>query len=503
MGGGDVTSATTATADHTDARSERVDRIVVLWAEITAATREFLRLLAESDRAGDWAAEAFGSCAEWLAWRTGMSKNTANERVRVARALEELPRISDAMSQGALSYSKVRALTRAASAENEAELLEYARASSAAGVERLVRAWKKLDRAEEQKQERVNHRCRRFSVVPDDEGMYLVRGRVTPEVGALLMRAIEAASDALYASDEERDETTPKQRRADALGLLVERALVAGFTGGPVSGTKAERYQVVLHVEAATLAEEGEPGRSELEDGTRISAETARRLTCDASVVELTEDRSGRVLDVGRRTRTVPGALRRALEARDRGCRFPGCGLRFTEAHHIVHWADGGETKLSNAVLLCAHHHRRVHEEGVRVCADETGAQIVFFTPEGKAMPAAPPTPLLDGDPVEALIGGNRGRGVEPDARTGAPRYRDDRFIPWEVEARVWEALDPPEESAAPRATFAGIEAKAEGPKPVPAKVCVSPEEVELDAASAGAEAVAREEPKFDSRGFS
>src|SRR5690606_16588442 len=148
------------------------------------------------------------------------------------------------------------------------------------------------------------------------------------------------------------EESTPEQRRADALGLLAERALAAGFGGAgdadpaPVSGSRAERYQVLLHVDHATLAGGGEPGRSELEDGTRVSAETARRLSCDAGLVEVRTDREGRVLEVGRRTRTVPPALRRALEVRDRGCRFPGCGLRFTDAHHIVHWAAGGETSL-------------------------------------------------------------------------------------------------------------------------------------------------------------
>ena len=111
----------------------------------------------------------------------------------------------------------------------------------------------------------------------------------------------------------------------------------------------------MLRVEAATLTEGGELGLSELEDGTRISAETARRLACDASRVEVRHDAlgsaDGSVLDVGRKTRTIPPALRRALDARDRGCRFPACGLRFTDAHHIVHWADGGETKLDNTVL--------------------------------------------------------------------------------------------------------------------------------------------------------
>ena len=283
---------------ESDARIERMDRVAVLFGEITAATREFLRALAESDRHRDWEEEGFGSCAEWLAWRIGITRGTANEKVRAAGALEDLPLISEAMARGEISFSKVRALTRAATPDNESELLEFARAGSAATLERLVRGWKTLSRFDELEAERVRHRTRCFSVFPDEDRMYVVKGRLDPEVGAALMRAVEAASDALFV-DAKKDNSggrhteeapEPAQLRADAVGLLAERALAAGFgarvgvgTGdgdgaevgdqAPISGSRAERYQVVLHVDAATLAEEGEPGLSELEDGTRVSAE--------------------------------------------------------------------------------------------------------------------------------------------------------------------------------------------------------------------------------------
>ena len=131
--------------------------------------------------------------------RSASRRARTNEKVRAARALEHLPLISEAMARGELSFSKVRALTRAAVPENEAELLEFARAGSAANLERLVRGWKTLSRFDEVQQERIRHGRRCFSVFPDEDGMYVVKGRLDPEVGAALMRVVEAASDALFA----------------------------------------------------------------------------------------------------------------------------------------------------------------------------------------------------------------------------------------------------------------------------------------------------------------
>ena len=204
-----------------------------------------------------------------------------------------------------------------------------------------------------------------------------------------------------------------------------------------------------------------------------VSAETSRRLACDASVVEVKRGADGSVLDVGRRTRTIPPALRRALEIRDSGCRFPGCGLRFTDAHHIVHWADGGETALSNLILLCGHHHRALHEEGFRVRARE-GGTFQFFDRTGWPLPNH--APLVSGastqsgrrsavggrstvgggsgvgggsvgrgierDMVERLIDENRRTGADPDAFTPSATWKGEADIPWERQARAWEALD-------------------------------------------------------------
>ena len=413
--------------DDDDELRQIGERIAELAEGINAAEARMMALIADFDRRGGWK-DGFGSCAEWLAWKIGITIGPARERVRAARALENLPQTADALRAGTISYAKVRALTRVATPESETELLEFARAGSAANLEQMVRMWKKLSRDEELTAEQARHRSRAFAVFVDGDGMYVVKGRLEPEVGAVLMRAVEAAADALFGREggardgagsgrsvrreagDARPE--PKQRRADAVGLLAERALAAGFGGSEPgddpptqsreeqraqlnvdpprveSGTRAQRYQVMVHCDAATLAAEGEPARSDL-DGIRVSAETSRRMACDAAVVAMVHAKDGSMLSVGRRTRTIPPHIRRALEERDRGCRFPGCGCRFTEAHHVKHWADGGETSLRNTLLLCRRHHRAVHEGRIKVSVNGDGT-VLFFTPKGRTLVDAP-----------------------------------------------------------------------------------------------------------------
>jgi hypothetical protein len=231
------------------------------------------------------------------------------------------------------------------------------------------------------------------------------------------------------------------------MALLAERAMSVGFgqaddEDAPVSGTRAERYQVVLHVEEATLSADGEPGRAELEDGTRVPAETCRRVACDTGVVTVTHAPDDSVLDVGRRRRTIPPALRRALEVRDRGCRFPGCGSRFTDAHHIRHWADGGATSLENTLLVCKHHHRLLHEEGFRVeLNDWPGGRPTFYDRRGLPVPEAPPVPARP-HTVDELICENKLRGVDPGFATCGARYRSEDLVPISTYVAALQALD-------------------------------------------------------------
>ena len=210
-------------------------------------------------------------------------------------------------------------------------------------------------------------------------------------MGAVVQRALEAACERLYqdskqaaAPDSVAEEVTAGQRRADALALIAESALDNGLD----RGTIADRYQVVMHL-GGPAGSEAEQSVLELADGgIHVSAETSRRLACDASVVVIRESTDGSILDVGRKTRTIPTAIRRALDARDGHCRFPGCTARRCDAHHIEHWVDGGTTALDNLVLICRRHHRLVHEGGWLV--ELIGEEARFVRPDGHPIFAAP-----------------------------------------------------------------------------------------------------------------
>jgi hypothetical protein len=380
------------------------DAIATLAARLHAATYELLVMLREFDACAGWNNGCI-SCAHWLHWRTGIDLGAAREKVRVARALALLPHISAAMQIGQLSYAKVRALTRIATPANDARLVDLARAATAAQVERLVRAWRRVDQAEAAQQTEHRHLHRSVSMHVDDDGMVVLRGRLTPEIGAVVQRALEAAADRLFretatavTSPLIADDVTPAQRRADALGLLAECALSADLD----RGTAGDRYQVVVHVDTAAMQSSHNEGVApsvasveaqavvELNDGaTNVSAETSRRIACDASLVVMRHARDGSVLDVGRRTRAIPTAIRRALLARDRHCRFPGCSARRCDGHHIRHWADGGPTRLDNLTLLCRRHHRAVHEGGFTIVQRDE-CTPVFYRPDGSCVEIAP-----------------------------------------------------------------------------------------------------------------
>jgi Domain of unknown function (DUF222)/HNH endonuclease len=190
---------------------------------------------------------------------------------------------------------------------------------------------------------------------------------------------------------------------------------------------------VVVHVDAAVLADPTQPGQSVLEDGVSVPAGTSRRLACEATRVVMRHAGDGSVLDVGRRTRAIPPALRRALQARDRGCRFPGCDVRHAQSHHLRHWANGGPTCLDNLALLCRRHHRAVHEEGYRVEREADGT-LRFSTPRGWPMPEAPVPPPVPADPAAALVATHQARGLSIDGWTAAPEWYGERLdLGWAI----------------------------------------------------------------------
>ena len=404
------------------------DEIAELSVHLEAATARLLDLIREFDAHGGWG-NGFRSCADWLSWRVGLDPGAARERVRVARALGTLPLLARALARGELSYAKVRALTRVATPETEEQLLAFGRTGTAAHVERLVRGWRRMDRIAEARETERQHVSRELHVYQDGDGMMAVRGRLTPEVGALLVQALAAARETLYqqarlrngdVADVSAETPTMGQQQADALALLAETALHHGID----PGAPGERYQVVVHVEE---------DQSVLENGARVSAETSQRIACDASRVVMRHGHDGRVVEVGARTRTIPPALRRALHHRDRGCRFPGCGVRFGQGHHIRHWAHGGPTTLSNLALLCRRHHRAVHEEGYQLDRQPDG-ELRFRRPDGQVLPEVPRPPEVRGDPVEIIRARNEADGLHPHARTAMPSWLGERLdVGWAI----------------------------------------------------------------------
>jgi 5-methylcytosine-specific restriction endonuclease McrA len=320
-------------------------------------------------------------------------------------------------------------MTRVATRETEARLLAVGRAGTAHHVERIVQGWRRVDRLAEAREAARQHARRGVHVYPDEDGTVVLRGRLTPEVGALLLRALDAARETLYqrrratgavlpATDPGTEAPTRAQQQADALALLAETALHHELD----PGAPGERYQVVVHVDAAVLADPDQAGQSMLEDGPRVPAGTSQRLACDASRVVMRHDEDGQVVEVGARTRTIPPALRRALQHRDRSCRFPGCTVRIGQGHHVRHWAQGGPTTLSNLALLCRRHHRAVHEEGYQLERMPDGT-LQFRRPNGWLVPEVPAPAAVPADPVGALRARHAAEGLRLHARSGLPQW--------------------------------------------------------------------------------
>jgi hypothetical protein len=352
-----------------------LDRAIVdLSTRINAATYELLVLVRQFDERAGWLKWGFEHCADWLHWRCDLSVGAAREKVRVAHALKTLPAVSAVFRDGELSYSKVRALVRVANRDNEQMLVDFALSSTAARVEERCRELRcgTVDSVVEANRAYAS----RFLTIR----RHLERGTVSMtvelplEAGELIDKALDKARD---------DNPSPEfageswsARQADALVNMAKAYLQGDRESSTAS---SETYLVNVHVEQSALVNgQGRAG---------LPVETVRRLGCDADTVLIVENQDGEPLSVGRKTRVVPTAIKRALNARDRGCVFPGCHRkRFVDAHHVQHWSAGGETSFDNLVLLCSRHHRLVHEGGYTIDKDYRD-RWMFKRPDGIAMP--------------------------------------------------------------------------------------------------------------------
>ena len=365
-----VNACPVCSADHL------AKEISTLYAHINVATCMLLEKIQQFDDQALYARFHCKSTAHWLNYACGIGHTAGREKVRVARALVELPEIRAAFRAGRVSYSKVRALTRIATAANEAELLNVAYHSTASQTECVIRNQRAVLRAANPD----TSADRSLSLVWQADGSISFRGRLSADGGALLLKALERCLE-----DVAGDDQTPAEvQRADALVVMAEHVL-AGTSG---SASCADRYQVSVHVSAESLRGMVDPDDPpEIEGGGILALKTAERLSCDAGIVPIVESAEGEPLAIGRRRRTVPPALRRALQRRDKGCRFPGCEqTRFVDAHHIIHWAHGGETNLDNLVLLCRYHHRALHEGGYSISGK--GNAMLFRDPAQRCIPA-------------------------------------------------------------------------------------------------------------------
>jgi len=306
--------------------------IADLAAHLDAATHRLLTCIRQFDEAGGWYEQGADSCAHWLAWRIGLDPATAREKVRVARALGKLPAIDEALRVGKLSYAKARALTRVATPETEAKLLEVAVVATGAQLGRLCRGYRRAlapDDALAPEERSVRRRD-----LPG--GMVKLEIVLAPDEADLVLRALDRAREVVCGetgvSAETRQRDGGQQEvsaetsapgstwpsRADGVVALAENFLA----GNLATGNGGERFQVMVHVDQDPLAPDGVAAAT-LDDGTRVSAETFRRIACDCGVVAVAGELAG--LNIGRRARSIPPAIRRALTLRDRGCRFPGC----------------------------------------------------------------------------------------------------------------------------------------------------------------------------------
>jgi hypothetical protein len=341
--------------------------LVMMRREIERAEARWLHGLARFDAGRGYEDEGAASAAAWLVNRCHMAPGAAKQRVELAHRLEKMPKVAEAFAAGSLNYGQVRVISDATKdlddeyvTEVQDHLVEESRHCEPRKLERRLAHWRhRGDAAREVARANQQHARRELKIAPKAGGMFGIQGELDAEGGATVLTALDALSAPDPAGAEPR---TPAQRRADALVELARRSLDAGDL--PDRGGERPHLAVTVPLDTA-MGVRGAPG-ADLDWGGFLTGETARRLLCDCKIHRVITNGKSLPIDVGRATRTIPAALRRALVVRDRGCAFPGCDrpAAWCDAHHLVHWTQDGPTCLENCVLLCSTHHRMVHEGG-------------------------------------------------------------------------------------------------------------------------------------------
>jgi hypothetical protein len=336
--------------------------------------------LIEADHRQSFTADGAPDLTQWASLQMSVRHSSAAQLVRVARRLEDLPVLRERFAAGELSLDQVDAIARMATPETEAALIKECLGLSNAALDRAARRANPPTTHDEN--EAWKRRWLTIQHTLDGTEGHL-NARLPGAELHMVETAIRERADRIPSNPETGMFDAYPTRLADG---LVELCATTGDESSPPA-------QIILHADLDALTSDSvTTGVAELETGPVIASETARRLACDA-IVEIAVYDDCRILGVGRRTRTIPGWLRRQLWFRDGGCRFPGCGRQgWVHAHHKQHWADGGPTDLDNLILLCGFHHRFLHEHGWTI--DDHYRKPKFRRPDGQVYP--PVRPGLD-----------------------------------------------------------------------------------------------------------
>jgi hypothetical protein len=338
----------------TDAYSDEdlIEAVDGSHQEASRIQRELLGFIAEVDRRELWRGSGARDMAHWLSMRQGISQWKARRWIAAGHALEHLTDLARALSSGELGVDKVVELARFATFESEAGLISWARFVSTAAVRR--RADLEVRRTIEDVRDAEHARFLNWWIL-DDGNRFGLEAELPASQGAIVARALQRMSDSIPLMPGEEGPAFAQARRADALVALCSNRIAVD--------ADPDRATVVVHARLGDVV--GTAGAAQIEGGGQVHPETARRLLCDARVQTVLEDGNGEPVRLGRLSREPTPAMMRQLRYRDGECRFPGCGARrFTQAHHVVWWGEGGTTDLDNLVLVCFFHHKLVHEHG-------------------------------------------------------------------------------------------------------------------------------------------